>query len=156
MNKLLFLVMGTTLITLLTSTANSQMLSQGETDCKDMMAILVDKPQELQFLECKPTKHMQLNVLETSYQVPGKDAGEVEKFLQQKFKMSKLRFLCCGWEPIEVIKNENYPGYGGYRDSLGYNYQIRMFSGETLINQRQDWKSIPFFYIRVIKFIESP
>ncbi|MCP2726995.1 hypothetical protein [Limnofasciculus baicalensis] len=64
--------------------------------------------------------------------------------------MSELRFLCCGWEAVRRIENANSPSYGSFKDSRGYKYKVSMFSQETLINARQDWHKIPFFYVDVI------
>ncbi len=134
---------------------SSQVRFGTELDCKDLMVELVDKPPEFQFLECKEEKQAPSDVLVARYRVPGKDAATVENFLQQKFNMSKLRFLCCGWEPVFVKKNNYLSGHGTYRDKRGYYYKIIMFSEETLLNQRQDWKNIPFFYVTVTKFLDD-
>jgi hypothetical protein len=67
-----------------------------------------------------------------SYQVMAREAIAVEQLLHQKFRMDKMRFVCCGWE---VSYNQ---GGGRYRDRLS-NYTIRMASGETLITDRAQW-----------------
>ncbi|BAZ31143.1 hypothetical protein NIES4074_36150 [Cylindrospermum sp. NIES-4074] len=149
-------VIGSGLVALFAVPASSQMYLRSDINCKEMIVKLVEKSQKLQFLDCKETKSLQLNVLELRYKVAGKDAASVENFLHQKFKMSKLRFLCCGWEPVEVRENHNSSGHGSYRDQRGYYYEVSMFSGETLVNERRDWKNIPVFYVTVTKFLESP
>ncbi|WP_310418099.1 DUF4952 domain-containing protein [Chamaesiphon sp. OTE_8_metabat_110] len=89
-------------------------------------------------------KHGQLDLLIATYTVKGKDATIVEKLLQQRFQMGKLRFICCGWE------NPEQPGR--YRRD-GDSYQISMFSGETL---EKDWRKIDRFYITVTKYLTEP
>jgi hypothetical protein len=70
--------------------------------------------------------------------------------------MSKLKFLCCGWEPVPVTENGvESSRTGSYKDQHGYYYDILMHSPETLINERQDWQKIPFFYVRVTAFLED-
>jgi Domian of unknown function (DUF4952) len=120
------------------------------------MTRLVGKPTQLTFLSCQAIQGAQIRSLEARYQVTGKDAALVEAFLQQKFQMSPLRFVCCGWEPGKREQDSRLPRLGQYRDQQGYNYQITMHSGETLVTQRQDWAKIPFFYVKVTKFLEDP
>ncbi|HBE58733.1 MAG TPA: DUF4952 domain-containing protein [Cyanobacteria bacterium UBA11149] len=124
--------------------------------CEDFLAKLGNKPEELEFAGCKKYKKFSLEALEARYKVTGKDAPKVERFLQQKFQMSELRFLCCGWEPVRRIENTNSPGYGSFRDSRGYEYEVSMFSQETLIDERQDWQNIPFLYVDVTLYLEQP
>ena len=122
--------------------------------CEDFLAKLGNKPEELEFAGCKKYHKLSLEVLEARYEVTGKDAGTVENFLQQKFHMSQLQFLCCGWEPLGRIENTKSPGYGSFRDSRGYKYEVTMFSQETLINHRQDWQNIPLFYVDITLYLE--
>ncbi|HLP91081.1 MAG TPA: DUF4952 domain-containing protein [Nostocaceae cyanobacterium] len=166
MKKLPLIVVGTSLLALsiglslftysLVSQANQEVQLKAQITCKDFLLEFGDKPQELEFLECKNSKNVGLDALEARYRVSGKDAAKVESLLQQKFQMSKLKFLCCGWESIFVTKNgSNTPGKGYYTDNYGYRYTIDMHSEETLVNERENWQNIPYFYITVTAFLED-
>lgn len=154
MNKLLVMVLTTAFI------GGSVLISIGcnliNPACEDFLAKLGDKPEELEFSGCKKYQKFSREALESRYTVTGKDAASVERFLQQKFQMPELRFLCCGWEQVRRIENTNSPGYGSFRDSRGYKYQVTMFSQETLITERSDWHNIPFFYVDVTLYLEQP
>lgn len=119
-----------------------------EVQCGDFLDELKKKPNNLIFLGCEKTNDAQLHVFKASYKVLGKDAVEIERYLQKYFQMPKLRFVCCGWEMS--------PDRGTYKNSKGFDYQIMMRSEETLINNRSDWGKIPFFYIEVILPLEEP
>ena len=106
------------------------------------------------FVGCKKAKHNQLNVLEASYTVPGIDAAKVETFLQNKFNMSPLLFICCGWEPI--AKNNRLRRYGTFPDKNFYGVDIKMASGETIYSNRRDWHKIDTFSVSVVKFLDEP
>ncbi len=152
MNKLLGMVLTTAFIcTSVLASLGSELTNPV---CEDFFAKLEDKLKELEFSGCKQYNQSYLEVLEARYKVTGKDAATVERFLQEKFQMSELQFLCCGWEPVIRIQNDNFPGYGNFRDSRGYNYRVTMFSQETLIDERQDWYKIPFFYVDITLYLE--
>lgn len=127
-----------------------------EPSCEDLMAKLIDKPKELQFLECQKDRSAQLEVLVALYKVPGQDATKIEDFLQRKFNMAPLRFICCGWEPVVVSQDGNLPGRGFFRDERGYYYEVTMFSEETTIARRREWNNIPFFYVKTTVFLQDP
>ena len=124
--------------------------------CEDFLATWKEKTVKLKFTGCDKNNRASVNELVASYVVKGSDAAEVEKLLQEKFGMAPLKFLCCGWEPIFVENNQNYPGYGSYTDQQGFDFRITMISQETLLNDRQDWKNIPDFYIYVTKYLDAP
>ena len=67
--------------------------------------------------------------------------------------MSPLQFVCCGWESIS---NSEGRRYGTYIDHRGYYYEIRMYSGETLISAQLKREDIPYFYVEIIGFLEEP
>jgi Domian of unknown function (DUF4952) len=89
-------------------------------------------------------KHGQMDLLIATYTVKGQDAAIVEKLLQQRFQMGKLRFICCGWEN---------PGQNGWYRWDSYSYQIGMSSGETI---ERDWNKIDRFYITITKYLTDP
>jgi hypothetical protein len=102
------------------------------------------KPKELQLASCD-LEHRQMDMLIANYTVKGTDAAIVEKFLRARFKMGKLRFVCCGWEPAG--KN------GVYQDKDNYSYAISMSSGETI---EKDWHKIRQFYVVITKYLTDP
>ena len=102
------------------------------------------KPKELKLASCD-LEHSQMDLLIANYTVKGTDAAIVEKFLQARFKMGKLRFICCGWEPAG--KN------GFYKDKDNYSYAISMSSGETI---ERDWHKIKQFYVTITKYLTDP
>ncbi len=98
---------------------------------------------KLTLADCE-LRHGQMDLLVTTYTVKGSDAAEIEKLLQKRFQMGKMRFICCGWE--------NPAQHGRYRwDS--YTYEIAMSSGETI---ERDWRKIDRFYITVTKYLTEP
>jgi hypothetical protein len=125
-----------------------------EQSCGDFLNELGKSPERLIFLDCQKTTEAQLDVLKATYKVSGEDAADIESYLQQSFQMPHLKFVCCGWEPG--------PGRGSYKpgaatnNSSGFEYQITMWSEETLIDDRSDWNKIPFFYVAVILPLEQP
>ncbi|NEP14315.1 MAG: DUF4952 domain-containing protein [Symploca sp. SIO2C1] len=120
--------------------------------CEDFLAMWGEKPAELEFTNCKRVELPPGEGLVSSYVVKGSDAAEVEKLLQRKFGMAPLKFLCCGWEPILVVGEDNTSGNGSYVDKDGYSFEVTMHSEETLLNDRKDWPKIPEFHVRVTKY----
>jgi Domian of unknown function (DUF4952) len=123
--------------------------------CEDLLGKWKKKPNELKFSNCKYKKHAQVDRLVSTYVVKGTDAAIIERFLRKEFRMSPLRFVCCGWEPVVVGNGQtiNNPRYGIYQDRDGYDCEISMTSGETL---EQNWHLIPEFYIYVTKYLGDP
>jgi hypothetical protein len=100
--------------------------------------------QELTLTNCQ-LSHGQMDTLVATYTVKGSEAHQIERLLQNRFQMGKLRFICCGWDS---------PGRRGvYRDRDGYQYQIAMSSSETL---ERDWRKIDRFYVQVTKYLTEP
>lgn len=120
--------------------------------CGDFLDRWNQKPAALKFVRCETVKHVQVDRLVSSYTVKGSDAIEIEKFLQRQFGMAPLRFLCCGWEPSSV-QNRVAPLYGQYVDAKGAQFEVWMFSGETLLRDRKAWHKIPEFHIRVETYL---
>lgn len=104
---------------------------------------------ELTFMSCEKTFDHQLQVLETWYQVNGENARFVENYLEKKYNMGKLKFICCGWE-IGLV--DGVKGYGDYKDKANYNHSVRMYSEETL---KENWEKI-IFYVQDILYLEGP
>src|ERR1700704_4943432 len=68
--------------------------------CGDFLAALAHKPAGAEFVGCEATKNAQLDVLRATYRVAGARAAAVEQHLVKTSGMARLRFLCCGWEPM--------------------------------------------------------
>lgn len=111
----------------------------------DLLEKYLNKPKHLEFIEYK-SKNEQ--IIESSlYRLEGKYAAIVEKYLKNKCKMGKLKFICCGWEPRDgkhgyFKKDEYFKEKGLYRS-----YIVSMYSEETLINKRKNWAEIKYFYV---------
>jgi hypothetical protein len=122
--------------------------------CEDFLETWGMKPAKLAFTQCKRIKNPQFDRLESSYVVAVADAARVEEFLQRKFNLAPLRFLCCGWE--STSGKANRPSHGSYKDKEGYFFQIAMGSDETLLRDRKNWPNISQFHVRVTKYLGSP
>jgi Domian of unknown function (DUF4952) len=101
-------------------------------------------PPQLKLSSCQ-VESGQLEVLVVRYTVKGADVTKVEKILRQKFRMGKLRFVCCGW-------TTDYQK-GFYRDKSGYYYEVTMSSPETV---EQNLHRIPEFEVTVQKYLTEP
>ncbi|MFY9226130.1 MAG: DUF4952 domain-containing protein [Blastocatellia bacterium] len=121
---------------------------KNKTECDDFLAKIGKKPKDLLFIECERTNQSQIDVFKASYKVLGTNAAQVENYLQNTFQMPKLHFVCCGWETS--------PDKGIYKNSEGFDYQIEMWSEETIIGDRNEWEKIHFFYVSVTLPLEKP
>jgi Domian of unknown function (DUF4952) len=100
--------------------------------------------QKLTLTNCQ-LSHGQMDTLVATYTVKGSEAHQIERLLQNRFQMGKLRLICCYWDSPEQR--------GVYRDRDGYQYQIAMNSPETL---ERDWRKIDRFYVQVTKYLTDP
>ena len=126
---------------------------KSELSCADLSKEFRNLPKELKFQGCEPSKESQLRVLRSTYQVSGKNALAIENFLVDKFDMSPLNFVCCGWESTT---NADGRRHGTYTDHRGYYYELRMYSGEILIPEQLEREDVPYFYVEIIGFLEEP
>jgi len=111
----------------------------------DLLQYYSKKPEHLDFVE---NNQGQGQILCSSlYKVPGKYASVIEKYFIDNCAMSNLVFVCCGWE------NEN--GFSGEFRTIEYiektetylYYSVSMYSDESIINDREKWNEIPYFYV---------
>jgi hypothetical protein len=116
--------------------------------CTDFLANAGVRPKGLTYLSCEPARNAQIPVLRAQYEVSGIHAGVIEAQLNERFGMSSLKFLCCGWEPKDG-------GVGQRRDERGFAYLVSMTSEETILRQRTDWPRLKFF-VRVDLMLEEP
>jgi|GEM_PF-634247 len=122
--------------------------------CDDFLARWDAKPAALQFTQCERVENSQVDRFVASYVAKGTDAAAVETFLQHQFDMAPLKFLCCGWEPIRVSSGGDFlSGHGKYEDEDGVYFEVTMVSGETLVRDRKDWKTISEFQVRVTTYL---
>lgn len=120
------------------------------TACGDLLLQLKRKPPRLDFRGCRVDREYGLKALAADYRVEGRYAGLVERYFVEMANMPALRFVCCGWDSIATAHRD-----GWLRDGP-VAYQISMTSGETLFNRREDWRRIPWFEVRVIRYLEEP
>lgn len=120
-------------------------------DNDDILSLLIEKPETLEFLEYRQGSGEQL-VFKATYRVSGKNAQLIEDLLHEKYGMSKLKFVCCGWEAsggqLEITDKFN----DKYQSHFVYNTITISMSVETLISDRDKWDLIPYFYVFVEVF----
>ncbi|MBK5527360.1 DUF4952 domain-containing protein [Pseudomonas sp. TH08] len=114
--------------------------AMAEQQCGDFLAKLSDKPGFVEFLECTQDNKQLGKPLNARYRVKGSDALKAERYMSRSFAMPELRHICCGWDST----------FFSYRDKNTQRwYLLGMGSEETLINRRESWSEITFFYINV-------
>ncbi|OLF55262.1 DUF4952 domain-containing protein [Pseudomonas chlororaphis] len=115
--------------------------------CGDFLARIGHKPAFIEFLECHAEPELQTRPLRATYRLAGRDAQAAETYLAQQFQMPPLRRSCCIWEAP--------PGF--YRDprsQLGY--RVSMGSAQTLVDRRDAWADIDYFYLTLDLDTEEP
>lgn len=126
-------------------TSSNKELAEVFETCKDLLATWGEKPEALQFQHCEIDPDFRgAKSFSVVYFVNGSDAAEVEKFLQNKFAMHPLKFLCCYWEPVHDKGDVYAEGEGNYTDEEGESFSIGMYSQETPKNLREEWDEISF------------
>ncbi len=93
-------------------------------------------------------------MLRAVYRVSGTEASVVEKHLIKTARMSRLRFLCCGWQ-VGGTQNDSTPKYGEYRAGKD-RFKVSMASEESVVNKRSHWAEISSFQIEVTYYIDTP
>lgn len=128
-----------------------------EPQCGDFLASFTSKPKALQFQSCDIAYNKQAKPMIARYHVTGKQAAEVEKFLIKNFAMPSLYFVCCIWESVDKLKKQGYSiNESEFLDpKTDIRYYITMISDETLVNKRQNWPEIPYFYVNVYTYTEE-
>jgi hypothetical protein len=125
--------------------------------CGNLLAALgTPLPAQLTFVDCQAPVNTQLKTLVAKYRVTGQAAASIEQWLQRHFKMAALQFICCGWSPVRRMPRGNESGAAWVRGAQGLEHKITMYSDETGRTRRQDWSQIPFFYVEVTQYLESP
>ncbi|MGC5699555.1 DUF4952 domain-containing protein [Pseudomonas sp. NFXW11] len=116
--------------------------------CADFLREAGDPPAVLEFVRCESAPQDQGAPLTATYRVKGRDAHQVERYLQRHWGVQgDLKFACCGWET---------KGFTFYREPRsGRGYQIGMGSEETLYNRREQWPKIGYFYVTVVLYTEE-
>lgn len=120
--------------------------------CDDFLRAAGKKPPSLEFVECQPEQISQLAALVATYRVRGVDAHRVERELMRRTGMPGLRFMCCYWGSRSRAGQHS----GMVHAANGISYEVRMNSGETLVNRRANWKQIAWFYVSVTHYLEEP
>lgn len=134
--------------------SSSNQNKSAPSQCGDFLAIFNHKPNDLAFQYCEVKHNRQAKPAVATYKVTGAQAAAVEKYLIENFDMPSLYFVCCIWEPVDKIKKAGYGKYEGeYIDpKTNIMYYITMGSDETLVNKRQNWSEIPFFWVNVYTY----
>ncbi len=103
----------------------------------EILKLLKKKPKYLKLIKCSSLGNEQV-VQKECYRVSGKYAHEVEKFLIKEYYMSKLVFLCCGWENYKgrggIIEENHFINKNDYKQKCFYS--LSMYSCETLLMKR--------------------
>ncbi|MEO0434243.1 MAG: DUF4952 domain-containing protein [Cyanobacteria bacterium J06656_5] len=128
---------------------------RGDRICEDFLEKWDKKPTELHFTDCERVEHEQIDRFVASYVVKGAEAEAVETYLKEEFNLTSLRFICCGWDSLN-IDGLSGPSNGLYRDRFGNQFDVNMYSGETLIQDRGQWEKIPKFYVRITTYLGEP
>lgn len=131
--------------------------------CGDFLAEIGVKPEHLKFLECRPDNEAQLRTLNARYRVAGTHAAEVEEYFVRTAGMARLKRNCCGWENWPEKPGDAHDGSLAHKRPLDPDgptepdLSIGMGSGETLEGRtREQWGEIPWFYVDVVMYMESP
>lgn len=123
--------------------------------CGDLLSQFNKKPAIVEYQSCEILTDLQGKPMIATYKVTGDKAATVEGYLVKVFDMPALKFICCGWEPVENLPDKSIKLNGHYSDpKTGIFYSIAMGSGETLVSDRQNWSEIPYFYIKVKTFTD--
>jgi len=64
----------------------------------------------------------------------------------KEFGIKKLNRTCCVWE-----STQNF-----YRDANEQASEISMATEETLLDKRDQWPKIDFFYVTIHRFMDDP
>ena len=147
-NKLIYRVLKLLLIVLyLLPLSNCHRTIENQNN--DILPLLIKIPNQLEFVTCKPGSGQ--TILKAKYRVSGTNAYLIENLLNKKYGMSKLKFTCCSWESHPDGKLKITDKFNNkYKKLYDYNYiSISMHSEETLIQDRNKWSEIPYFYVIV-------
>ncbi|MBK5512542.1 DUF4952 domain-containing protein [Pseudomonas sp. TH15] len=121
--------------------------AMAEPRCTDFLAKLSDKTQFVEFVACTQDIDAQGKPFIARYRVKGTDALEAERYLNRRFGLPMLRYICCGWDST----------FYSYRDKKTQHwYLLGMGSEETSVNTRETWPQIKYFYLQVSLATEDP
>ena len=117
----------------------------------DVLSLLIDPPFKIEFYDYNEGNENSQTALEVIYRFKGNQAEEIESYLIENYGMTELGFRCCGWEQDGLTSLEITEEF---KQQYGYLYDfnsiiLTMFSDETIVSARNDWKQIPYFYIKV-------
>ena len=127
-----------------------------EPQCADFLAQLNHKPPSLEFVSCEKTTIHGLRALAAEYRVAGENAARVEAYFVKTSRMPKMRFMCCGWESMPPPNKLATQSLIGVYKKNAIEYAVTMASPETLVNQRKRWHEIPYFQVKIVRYLESP
>ncbi|MBC7500178.1 MAG: DUF4952 domain-containing protein [Herminiimonas sp.] len=125
-----------------------------QSPCDNFLKLLKKQPHHLEFVKCEKINEAQTEKLIATYRVLGAHAPEIEKFFMRTANMPELRFVCCAWEPWPSHLKLSRRGY--FRNRFSYDYEVTMFTEETLIETRSKWREIFYFFVTVALPLEAP
>ncbi len=128
--------------------------SQAESQCDNFLKVLKKLPAHLEFVKCEKIHEAQTEKLQATYRVLGIHAASVERHLMLTASMPGLRFVCCAWEPWPNHLKLSRRGF--YKNKNSYDYEVTMYTEETLIDSREKWREIYYFWVTVALPLEAP
>lgn len=129
-------------------------VGHAESRCENFLKLLKKQPPNLEYVKCEKVNEAQIEKLVATYRVLGAHAPAVERFFMQTANMPSLRFVCCAWEPWPSHLKLSRRGF--YKNRNSYDYEVTMFTEETLINTRDKWREIYYFMVTVALPLEAP
>lgn len=129
-------------------------IGHAEPQCENFLRAMKKQPLHLDFVKCEQIREAQIEKLQATYRVRGAYAGPIERFFVQTANMPALRFICCVWEPWPT--HLKLSRRGSYKNPRGYDYEVTMFTDETLIDSRAKWPEIYYFWVTIALPLDSP
>ena len=102
-------------------------------ECGDLLKKYEIELSGAEFIEC--TIGTGQTIIEANYKVLGKDSEKIERTLVAKFGMGKLKFNCCGWEPVNG-KNAYVDNKQLKAINQDYILEISMFANAEKKNEK--------------------
>lgn len=127
--------------------------SNAQSRCENFLKLLKRQPAHLEYVKCEKVTEAQVEKLVATYRVSGAFAPDVERFLMRNASMPALRFVCCAWESWPSHLKLSRRGY--FKNPNSYDYEVTMFTEETLIDSRQKWREIYYFWVTVALPLEA-
>jgi len=144
MKTITYLIIGVFLFTL--SCTNYK-----KDDC-NLLETYSEQHKYLELVECKAGEGQTIKY--STYRVIGIHSFEVENYLVEKYKMGKLKFTCCGWEPQdgkegEIINSELKKLNKNYHLGVTMTGSAEKKNDKDSLYIDNDRNMIDYFYVTV-------